>query len=178
MDDMNQPPGTTQTTPQTPPDSVQGGYLQPAFWAGLCSGVLTGVPGLSIGCCLWMSGGGTLSVYFYKLMNGFPLRRPAEGARLGMLTGMFAFLFWAAVSFLSNVLISRGLANYVNNYRNQFEEAVSGSPQAKELIGMIRTTDGIIAMFVFMALAFLVAHILLAMLGGATAVRTFNQEKR
>jgi len=50
MDEMNQPsPGPVPGAPRD--------YLQPAFWAGVCSGVLTGVPGLSLLFCLWMTGG-------------------------------------------------------------------------------------------------------------------------
>jgi len=171
MDEMNQPsPGPVPGAPRD--------YLQPAFWAGVCSGVLTGVPGLSLLFCLWMTGGGTLAVYFFKLMNGAPLQRPAEGARLGMLTGVFAFAVWSVVSLLSNVLINRGFWNFVNAFNEQIQASMAGNPQSKEFLDWFATTDGLITMLAFTGLAFLTVHVLLAALGGATGVRTFSNERR
>jgi len=174
MDEMNQP---APPSPGAAPGPPAGDYLQPAFWAGFCSGVLTGVPVLSAGCCLWMAGGGTLAVYLFRLMNGFSLQRPADGARLGMITGLFAFLVWGVVSLLSNVLISRGFWNFVNSFSEQFQKSMPNDPQTREFMAWASTTDGMITMFLFVSLAFLMAHILLAALGGATGVRTFNKEK-
>jgi hypothetical protein len=183
MDEMNPPPSSRRSpppdspAPPSPTPPPRPDYLQPAFWAGVCSGVLTGVPGLSLGFCLWMTGGGTLAVYFFKLMNGFPLRRGADGARLGMLTGMFSFLVWSVVSLLSNVLINRGFWNYVNAFNEQLQTSMPNDPQTREFLAWFSTTDGLITMLVFMSLAFLTVHVLLATLGGATGVRTFNNEK-
>ena len=168
---------TSQPAPMPPKTSQAGDYLQPAFWAGFCSGVLTGVPVLSAGCCLWMAGGGTLAVYFFQLMNGRSLQRPADGARLVMITGMFAFLVWSVVSLLSNVLISRGFWNFVNSFNEQFQKSMPNDPQTREFMAWVSTTDGMITMFIFVALSFLTAHVLLASLGGATGVRSFNKQK-
>jgi hypothetical protein len=171
MDEMSQP-----VAPAPPPPPVD--YFQPAFWAGFCSGVLTGVPILNLGCCVWMTGGGTLAVYFFQLMNGVTLRRPADGARLGMLTGLFAFLVGSAVSLLSNVLINRGFWNYVNSANDQFRQSLPTDPQTREIAAWMSTTDGMITMLIFVALAFLMAHVLLGALGGATGVRSFNKDRK
>ena len=173
MDEIDQPAPPVSTPPAAPPAD----YLQPAFWAGVCSGVLTGVPVLSAGCCLWMAGGGTLAVFFFQQMNGFSLQRPADGARLGMITGLFAFLVWSVVSLLSNVLISRGFWNFVNTFNEQFQKSMPNDPQTREFVAWASTTDGMITMFIFVALAFLTAHVLLGALGGATGVRSFNKER-
>src|ERR1035438_6245732 len=152
MDEMSQP--------APPPKTSQAGdYLQPAFWAGFCSGVLTGVPVLSAGCCLWMAGGGTLAVYFFQLMNGRSLQRPADGARLGMITGMFAILVWSGVSLLANVLISRGFWNFVNSFNEQLQQSMPNTPESRQFLAWFATTDGMISMLAFTALAFLMVHV-------------------
>jgi hypothetical protein len=176
MDEMNQP--VPPVGPPVAPESRPADYIQPAFWAGVCSGVLTGVPVLSAGCCFWMAGGGTLAVYFFQLMNGFPLQRPADGARLGMITGLFAFLIWGVVSFGSNVLISRGFWNFVNTFNEQFQKSMPTDPQTREFVAWASTTDGMITMFMFVGLSFLTAHVLLGALGGATGVRSFNKQRQ
>ena len=85
---MNRPePGfpISEHQPPAPPPAGVGvapptgqEFLYPAFMAAICSGVLSGVPVLNIGCLLWMTGGGTLAVYFFEQKHGRPLLRTAD----------------------------------------------------------------------------------------------------
>src|SRR5436190_1467782 len=146
MDEMKQPP--------VPP----AGYLQPAFWAGFCSGVLSGVPVLNSACCLWMGGGGVLAVYFFKLQYGFPIKRPGDGGRLGLLAGMFGCLVAIPLNLVSQILVFRGWGNFTSELRKHLEESLSRDPQAKEAMSWALTTDGLITLTVFCGLAFLLAY--------------------
>ena len=150
-----------------PPSNAAGDYLKPAFWAGICAGVLSGVPLLSAGCCLWMAGGGTLAVYFFQLQNSFPLRRPGDGARLGMLAGFFGFLVASIVNVSSQLLLFRGWEKFTTVLRRQLEQTLPKDPQGKEALAWAMTTDGLITMIVLGALMFLTLFVLLSMAGGA-----------
>ncbi len=108
--------------PGAPPPSGKE-FLYPAFMAAICSGALSGVPVLKVGCLLWMVGGGMLAVYFFEQKHGRPLLRAADGARLGMMTGFFGFFFGFFVNLFSQLLIFRGFGGVIKAYRSQIEKS-------------------------------------------------------
>ncbi|GEM_PF-6239113 len=167
---------TTGVPPPPDTDALPpGDYIQPAFWAAICSGVLTGVPLLSEGFCLWLSGGGMLAVYFFKLMNGFVPRRTSDGARLGMLTGAFAFFVWLAVSMLANRLLHVGFWDFAMIASEHLRQSKPNDAQTREILDWMTSRDGLIVMYCFASLSVLVVNVLLAAIGAATAVRSANR---
>ena len=165
-------PGTTVPSP-----TLKADFLKPAFWAGFCSGVLSGVPLLNLGCCIWMAGGGTLAVYFFQLQNGFPLKRPGDGGRLGLLAGLFGFLFSSAVNLLSQLLLFRGWDKFTKALREQLQRSMPNDAQGKEAFAWAMTTDGTITLIVLGSLMFLTAYLLMSMAGGAAGVRAFHKDR-
>ena len=180
MEDFQQPDPTLPDPEPSPPSApVQADYLYPAFWAGVCSGVLSGVPLLSEACCLWMTGGGTLAVYFFQLKNGFPLKKAGDGARLGLFTGVFGGLISVAVNFGSQLLLSRGVSTMLQAFREQIKQMqqnMPSDPQAKEAVAWAMTTEGTVSLMIVGALAVCVLFMLLSTAGGALGVRSLNQE--
>ncbi len=164
------PSSVPQPGPPGPPN-----YLYPAFWAGFCSGILSGVPVLSQGFCLWISGAGTLAVYFFRLINGYPLTKASEGARLGLFAGFWGGLVATIVAFSSNVLILRGVHNVAAAFRDWAQTLPSTTNEQKEAVKFVMTTEGMVAMFVVGSIVIAVIYMLGSMAGGAIAVRAFNR---
>jgi hypothetical protein len=135
-------------------------YVYPAFWAGFCSGVLSGVPILNEGCCLWISGAGTLAVYFFQLKNGYNLKRVSDGARLGAFTGFWGFLFSTIVGFGSQVLLRRGVGNLIAAFHEQMQASMPTDPQTKEAVAWAMTKEGTVSLLVVGATMYCVIYML------------------
>ncbi len=171
--------------PEPPPPPVMGvappsaqEFMYPAFMAAICSGVLSGVPLLNIGCCLWTAGGGVLADYFFELKHGRPLTRVADGARLGLITGFFGFFIAFFVNLLSQVLIHRGLSNQVDNYREQLARSpMATDPQSKEFLAWAMTPGGIAVLFLMGTILFFIFFVILSTAGGAIGVRALKKQQ-
>ena len=146
--------------------------LYPAFMAGICAGALSGVPLINVFCCLWMVGGGMLAVYFFYLKTGRGLPSPADGARLGLLTGLFGFLVAFFVNVLSQLLIHRGVQGAMARYREQIQKSPLGSdPQSKELLAWALTPAGTAGLFLTGMIIFFAVFLALSTVGGVLGVR-------
>ena len=160
---------------QAPPTGQE--LLYPAFMAAICAGVLSGVPVLNTGCCLWMAGGGVLAVYFFELKTGRPLTRLGDGARLGTITGFFGFFLAFFVNLLSQILIYRGIGGTLERYRQEIEKMpVSPDPQSKEMLAWALTPAGMAALFLTGTILFFLFFVLLSTAGGAVGVKALRKE--
>lgn len=146
--------------------------LYPAFMAGICAGVLSGVPLINACCCLWMVGGGMLAVYFFLLKHGRPLTNPRDGARLGLLTGFFGFFVGFFVNVFSQILIHRGVQAFIVRYREALEKsAAKADPQAKEALAWATSPGGMATLFIVTTVIFFLLFIVLSTAGGILGVR-------
>ncbi len=145
--------------------------------ASICSGVLSGVPVLNLGCPIWMIGGGVLAVYFFDLKHARPLVRLADGARLGMITGFFGFFFYFFVNLLSQLLIMRGPQRMLEAYRQAIEKyPMPPGPEADQLKVFVSTPGGMAALFVLGAIFSFITFVLLSTAGGAIGVKALKKE--
>jgi hypothetical protein len=75
-------------------------YLQPAFFGGLVTGVLSALPIVSAGnycCCLWVVTGGLLAAYLLQQDHAEVLTA-GDGAIVGLLAGVFGAIIQAVLS--------------------------------------------------------------------------------
>ncbi len=170
------PPPYSGPTGVVPPTGHE--FLYPAFMAAICSGVLSGVPVLNLGCPIWMIGGGVLAVYFFEQKHARPLMRLADGARLGMMTGFFGFFFYFFVNLLSQLLIMRGPQRMIEAYRQVVEKyPMPPGPEAEQLKAYVSTAGGMAVLFVMGAIFSFVAFVLLSTAGGAIGIRAFRKDR-
>jgi hypothetical protein len=166
------PPG-----PAVPAPASGQEYLYPAFMAAICAGALAGVPVLNIGCCLWMVGGGILAVYFFEQKHGRPLTRLGDGSRLGTMTGFFGFFLAFFINLFSQILIFRGLGGMFDAYRRQLERYPwPPGPQAAETKAWALSSTGMAFFFIFGAILFFFAFVILSTLGGVIGVKAFRKK--
>jgi hypothetical protein len=175
-----QPEATPPPQGVAPPAGQE--LLYPAVMSAICSGVLSGVPLLNAGCCLWMAGGGILAVYFFELKHGRPLVRLGDGARLGLITGFFGFFVAFFVNLFSQILIYRGFAKLLDKYREQMAATPIGSdPQAKDFLVWAMTPMGMAVLFLMGTVFFFFIFVTLSTAGGAIGVKALGagaREKR
>ena len=126
-------PGWTQSGA---PYAPQGSAIQwdlawkGALLAGVGAAILTAIPFVSIGCCLWMLGAGVLSVAMYRKQVPGTLVTPGMGMKLGALAGVFGFMVNAVVTVLSFALF-RSNSDFRRAMQEQMEKQMANNPDPK-----------------------------------------------
>ncbi len=98
--------------------------------AGVGAAILTAIPFVSIGCCLWMLGAGVLSVSMYRKRVPGILITPGMGMKLGALAGMFGFMVNAVLTVLSFALF-RSSIDFRRAMQEQMEKQMANNPDPK-----------------------------------------------
>src|SRR5271166_4874295 len=132
-------PLPTQPPPSWPPGTmpyalspgVQWNVAwQGALMAGAGAAVLTAVPIVSLGCCLWMLGAGALSVALYQRRAPGTVITPGTGMKLGALAGVFGFAINAVVTTVSFVTF-RSNSDFRRAMQEQMEKQMGSNPDPK-----------------------------------------------
>ena len=110
--------------------------IQPVLLGGLFIGVLSALPIISIGncCCLWIVGGGLLTV---RLAQQDAPPRPisaGRGAFLGFLAGMAGALVWLLTALVLDVLIAPLQERMIDE---MLRSAQDMPPNAREWMEMV-----------------------------------------
>jgi hypothetical protein len=80
--------------------------LKPALMGGLVMGVLSALPGVSLGnccCCAWLVTGGVVAAYVLQSNSPGPIAM-GDGALVGLLAGLFGAVVNMIVSVPMNIL--------------------------------------------------------------------------
>ncbi len=80
--------------------------LKPALMGGLVMGVLSALPGVSLGnccCCAWLVTGGLVAAYLLQSNSPEPIAM-GDGALVGLLAGLFGAVVNMIVSVPMNIL--------------------------------------------------------------------------
>ena len=80
--------------------------LKPALMGGLVMGVLSALPGVSLGnccCCAWLVSGGLVAAYLLQSNTPQPIAL-GDGALVGLLAGLFGAVVNMIVSVPMNIL--------------------------------------------------------------------------
>ena len=148
--------------------------FQPALVGGLVAGLLSVVPGISIGCCLWGLIGGAVAAYMLVRRSTVFRVTTGDGAVVGMYAGAIGSLIMMAISV--PLMLSRW---------DQVVEAMRQSagnqsdPSAQETLNNIVAflqNNSVAGAFLFW-LIFAVAVIAMATLGGVIGVALFEKRK-
>jgi hypothetical protein len=80
--------------------------LKPALMGGLVMGVLSALPGVSLGnccCCAWLVTGGVIAAYVLQSNTPGPVTM-GDGALVGLLAGLFGAVVNTIISVPMNIL--------------------------------------------------------------------------
>jgi hypothetical protein len=101
-----------------------GDKLKPALIGGAIVGVLSLIPILNLGCCIWAIIGGAVAVYMYVKGTPRPVQM-GEGAVVGALAGLIGALITIVISFALSGAASMAMMEEQFR-RNNVDMPVSG----------------------------------------------------
>ncbi len=147
-----------------------------AALAGLLVALASSVPFVSIGCCLWMLGGGMIAVAMYQRRTSVSLTS-GLGARLGALTGLIGFAIFAVIQGIVMLALRGG-----GRFRQALEQAMreqaarNPNPEAEQIMRRMLTPEGMATVVTLGMVAFLAGFILFCALGGVIGVSLFRRD--
>jgi hypothetical protein len=170
------------------PPSLQPGAIRwdlawkGALLTGVGAAVLSAIPIVSLGCCLWMLGAGALAVGLYQRQVPGTLITPGMGMRVGALSGLFGFMVNAVVSTVSFVLF-RSNGDFRRAMQEQMERQVVSNPDPKvremvqRMIDWVGTPQGVATMLVLVLVILAVVFLLFTAAGGALGASMFGKRR-
>jgi hypothetical protein len=170
------------------PASLQPGAIRwdlawkGALLCGVGAAILSAIPIVSLGCCLWMLGAGALAVMLYQRQVPGTLITPGMGMRLGALAGVFGFLANAIVSTISFVAF-RSNGDFRRAMQEQMDKQLSSNPDpkvremAQRILEWIGTPQGAATMMVLILVTLAVFFLLFTAAGGALGASMFGKRR-
>ena len=150
-----------------------------AALAGLLMAIVSVIPVLGVGCCLWVFGGGALAVMFYQRRQKAPVVPRGLGMRLGLLSGIFGFFVYAVLQTLRIVIFHLG--GYISNAMRQGMEraaAQNPDPHAQQALQWLLSPSGMAVMATLFTAAYFIAFMAFATLGGALGSSIWGQRQQ
>ncbi len=184
-------PAPTQPSPWSPgttpyglhPGAIQWNLAwQGALMAGAGAAVLTAIPLVSLGCCLWMLGAGALAVALYQRRVPGTLITPGTGMKLGALAGVFAFVIHAVVTTVSFVAF-RSSNTFRRALQEQMEKQLANTsdPKAQEIMRQmfdwISTPQGMATFMVLILVVSAIMFVIFTAAGGALGASMFGRRR-
>ncbi|HSA92552.1 MAG TPA: hypothetical protein VLE48_06025 [Terriglobales bacterium] len=140
------------------------------------AGVLSVIPFVSLGCCLWMLGAGALTVVLYRERAHSDVS-PGMGFRLGALTGLLSYVVYVVFFGLMQVMRGR---QFRAAFRQQLEKAAAANPDpaVRQMVERISTPEGMATVITIMLAVFLAVFVLFAAAGGALGGSLFGRREQ
>lgn len=135
-----------------------------AMLCGVGAALLSAIPFVSLGCCLWMLGAGAMTVSLYRKRVPDAVITPGMGMRLGALSGIFGFFINAIVTTIA-FMAQRSNGTFRQAMEEQMKKQMANTPDPKaqeimqRMIDWMATPQGaattMILVLVFMGVIFL-----------------------
>lgn len=164
-----------------PPGAVQWDLAwKGAFVSGLAASLLTAVPVLSLGCCLWLLGSGALAVWLYQRRAPGAMVTPGIGMRIGAVSGVVGFVvttIWSVVRFASNS------QEFRSALQEQMDKSIASNPDPRaqeimrQFISNLNTPQGLATFFVLMLAIMGVVFVIFGAAGGALGASMFARRR-
>ena len=139
--------------------------LKPALIGGVVAGIVSSIPCVNIGCCLWGLGGGFLAAYLAGKAG--PNMSPGEGVKVGAFAGAIAGAISGTLSALINLVMSSG--------GGMFDKLPP--EQAEKIPAFLRAGGGGAAAAFMSFFVFLVILGITGLLGGLIGGAVFSSSK-
>jgi hypothetical protein len=143
-----------------------------ALLTGVGAAILTAIPFVSIGCCLWMLGAGMLAVAMYRKQAPGTLITAGMGMKIGALAGMFGFMVNAVLTVMSFALF-RSNNDFRRAMQEQMQRQMANNPDPKaqaivqHFIDWMSSPQGAATFVVLILLVLGVVFIAITAAGGA-----------
>lgn len=147
---------------------------------GVTLGLLSSIPFVNWAncCCLWMLGGGALTVFLYRPHAPAPLT-PGDGVKLGAMAGAVGAAVMVVVGIPLGLLFEATLLDLMARLAEGFlpPESSAAFRQSMELARAQQSLTQRVLITVFSALYNSVIMVGVALAGGALGVKLFEKRK-
>jgi hypothetical protein len=188
-------PPAASATPPLPPGTPAG--MQPpvamgapgeldwgtgfrvAAIAGLVAGIPSGIPGLSIGCCIWVLAAGAMTVKLYQRQQpAYSVVTAGMGARLGAVAGIVGYFAFLVISFLINTTGGRR-ANIREAMLKSLRDSAANNPDpnAQQVIQWMSSPGGMAFVVVLILIGFAMAFLIFGLLGGVIGASVWGRKQ-
>jgi hypothetical protein len=177
---------TPSTWPSGAPANVAHAAIQwelawkGALLSGLGAAVLTAMPVLGLGCCLWLLGAGALAVWLYQRRVPGALVTPGMGMRIGAVAGAIGYVattIWTVLRFSSNS------QEFRTAMQEQMEKSLAANPDPRaqeimrQFMGNLNTPQGLATFFVLILAIMAVVFVIFSAAGGALGASMFARRR-
>ena len=151
-----------------------------ALLSGLIAAVLTAVPVISLGCCLWLLGAGALAVFLYQRRIPGAFVTPGMGMRIGAVTGAIGYVgtaIWSVLNFTANS------QKFRTALQEQMDKSIAANPDPRaqdvmrQLMNNLNTPQGLATFFVLVLLIMAVVFVAFSAAGGALGASMFSRRR-
>ena len=154
--------------------------LKGALLCGLGAAVLTAMPVMGLGCCLWLLGAGALAVWLYQRRVPGTFVTPGMGMRIGAVAGAIGYVattIWTVLRFASNS------QEFRTAMQEQMDKSLASNPDPRaqeimrQFVGNLNTPQGLATFFVLI-LAFMgIVFVIFSAAGGALGASMFARRR-
>ena len=176
------PPPAYQVQPLAPADTRLDWSLgfRVATIAGIIAAIPSALPLVSLGCCLWVIGGGALAVMFYqqKRLAGSVVTG-GMGARLGAVTGVLAFVFYFLLQ-LASIAVTHGGGKIREAMLEGMKQSAARNPDpnAQQMLAKMSTPEGLAVVLTLIIVGALFAFLVFGVIGGAVGASVWGRKQR
>ena len=156
-----------QKTP--PPASLPDlDFIQPALTGGMFLGLLSSIPIISVGCCLWVLAGGGIAVVLLTRQRPLSAITYGDAAFAGVLSGLFGSVVGTVVQLASHVIS----AQFFGSQQQQLEDLLNkmgAEPPMRDWVLRVFSGEISTVTVLFTFFSNLIAFSLFAMIGAILA---------
>ena len=151
-----------------------------AFLTGIVAGILTAVPIISTGCCLWLLGAGALSVRLYQRRIPGAFVTTGMGMRLGAVSGVAGFF---AFSVCYVFMFVRDPDQFRRAFTDSIQKSSASNPDPRvqemvtQLLNNLNNPQILATYFVFLLVVMAVVFVLFTAAGGALGASMFARRR-
>lgn len=151
-----------------------------ALLAGLGAAVLTAVPVVGVGCCLWLLGAGALAVWLYQRRVPGTIVTSGMGMRIGAVSGVIGYVattIWSVLRFASNS------QEFRTAMQEQMDKSLAANPDPRaqeimrQFVGNLNTPQGLATFFVIILAIMAIVFVIFSAAGGALGASIFARRR-
>jgi hypothetical protein len=146
--------------------------LRVAFAAAALSIVLDSIPMINLLFIFWAMGSGFMSVWLYHRRTGMALS-VSNGAKLGWITGVFAFVISTVLATAAVVVSGDKIAE---DFRRQVSATWSHDPNYTQMLRILDNPASLATLVVFCLIFFFGLLSIASVAGGALGARLSNKQ--
>ena len=120
----------------------------------------------------WAMGSGFMAVWLYRKRTGLPLS-VSSGAKLGWITGVFAFVISTVLATAAVILSGDKIAE---DFRRQLSATWSSDPNYPQMLRILENPASLATMVVFCLIFFFGLLSIASVAGGALGARLSNKQ--